>query len=72
MTVKAMLHSLDQDGRHLAPLQEVELLDKVGDNDYLVRTPAGVTCHALYNVFTGYYFADDLYRIEPGTESANR
>ena len=72
MKVKAMLHSLDTDGCHRAPLQDVEILGKVGDNDYLVRTEAGVTCHALYNVFTGYYFADDVYRIEPDGESARR
>lgn len=59
---KAMLHSLDRDGTHKAPLQDVEILEKVGDNDYIVLTPPGVKCHALYNIFTGYYFADDVYR----------
>lgn len=60
---KAMLHSLDRDGSHRAPLQDVEILRKVGDNDYIVKTPAGVKCHALFNMFTRYYFADDVYRI---------
>ena len=60
---KAMLHSLDRDGTHRVELQEVEILEKAGDNDYIVLTPAGVKCHALFNPFTGCYFADDLYRV---------
>lgn len=61
--VKAMLQSLDRDGTHRAELQDVEILEKVGENDYIVLTPAGVKCHALYNIFTDYYFADDVYRV---------
>lgn len=61
-TVKAMLHSQDMDGYHRAQLQDVKLVRKVGDNDYIVRTQDGVECHAIFNIFTGYYFADDVYR----------
>ena len=60
---KAMLQSVDKDGTHRAPLVDVEILNKVGNNDYIVLTPAGVQCHALFNPFTGYYFADDVYRV---------
>lgn len=60
---KAMLHSLDRDGTHQANLVEVEILEEVGNNDYIVLTPEGIKCHALFNPFTCYYFADDLYRI---------
>ena len=60
---KAMLQSVDKDGTHRAPLVDVEILNKVGNNDYIVLTPAGVKCHALFNPFTGYYFADDVYRV---------
>ena len=60
---KAMLQSIDKDGTHRAPLQDVEILEQVGDNDYIVLTPAGVKCHALFNIFTGYFFADDVYRV---------
>ena len=60
---KAMLHSVDRDGTHQADLVEVEILEEVGNNDYIVLTPDGVKCHALFNPFTCYYFADDLYRI---------
>ena len=60
---KAMLHSRDKDGRHRAELEDVEILEMVGDNDYIVRTPDGIRCHALFNPFTGFYFADDVYRM---------
>ena len=60
---KAMLQSIDKDGTHRAPLQDVEILEQVGDNDYIVLTPAGIKCHALFNPFIGYYFADDVYRV---------
>ena len=60
---KAMLHSRDMDGLHRVGLEEVEILSMVGDNDYVVKTPDGIHCHALFNPFTGYYFADDVYRI---------
>ena len=60
---KAMLQSIDKDGTHRAPLQDVEILEQVGDNDYIVLTPEGIKCHALFNIFTGYFFADDVYRV---------
>ena len=60
---KAMLHSMDRDGTHRADLVDVEILERVANNDYIVLTPAGIRCHALFNPFTGYWFADDIYRI---------
>ena len=66
---KAMLHSLDPLGAHTAELQEIEVLERVGDNDYIVRTPAGVKCHALFNPFCGYCFADDVYRVVDDAEA---
>lgn len=39
---------------------EITVLDKVGDNDYIVDYK-GVRCHALFNWFVGAYFADDIY-----------
>ena len=60
---KAMLQSIDKDGTHRAPLQDVEILEQDDDNDYIVLTPAGVKCHALFNPFTCYFFADDVYRV---------
>ena len=60
---KAMLQSIDKDGTHRATLQDVEILEQVGDNDYIVLTPEGIKCHALFNPFTDYFFADDVYRV---------
>ena len=54
--VKAMLHSLDRDGTHRANLVEVKILEETGNNDYIVLTPDGTKCHALYNPFTDYFF----------------
>ena len=39
---------------------EITVLEKVGDNDYIVEYK-GVRCHALFNWFVGAYFADDVY-----------
>lgn len=51
-----MIHSKNAKG-------EIEVLRKVGDNDYIVRTEDGVECHAIYNFFVGLYYADDLYAV---------
>lgn len=55
--MRAMIHSKDAPG-------EIEVLRKVGDNDYLVRTERGIVCHAIFNPFVGCYYADDLYAVE--------
>ena len=59
----AFLHSTDMDGSHTVPKQEVEILEQLPDGSYIVRTPAGVKCTAIFNVFTGCYFADDVYGV---------
>ena len=59
----AFLHSTDTDGRHTAPKQEIEVLQQMPDGSYIVRTPAGVKCTAIFNIFTGCYFADDVYGV---------
>ena len=47
---------------------EITVLKKVGDNDYIVDYK-GVHCHALFNWFVCAYFADDVYRrVENGNE----
>lgn len=51
-----MIHSKNAKG-------ELQVLKKVGDNDYLVMTEDGVKCHAIYNPFVGMYYADDLYAV---------
>lgn len=45
-------------------MAEITVLEKVGDNDYIVDYK-GVKCHALFNWFVCEYYADDIYgRIE--------
>lgn len=56
MTVRAVVHSVED-------VQDVELLKKTGDNQYLVKTTSGVTCTAIFNPFVGLYYADDLYGV---------
>ena len=52
------IHSLD------GKMDEITVLEKVGENDYIVDYK-GVKCHALFNWFNGTYYADDVYgRIE--------
>lgn len=47
---------------------EITVLKKVGDNDYIIDYK-GVRCHALFNWFVCAYFADDVYRrVENGNE----
>ena len=41
---------------------EITVLEKVGDNDYIVNYN-GVKCHALFNWFVCEYYADNVYGI---------
>ena len=37
-----------------------------GVTTYIVRTQDGIECSAIYNIFTGVFYADDVYGvIEP-------
>jgi len=51
----ARIHSLSGE------LAEVIILEKCGDNDYIVEFN-GVKCHAILNGFTNCYYADDVFR----------
>lgn len=51
----AMVHSLQK-------TQEVEILCKYGDNQYLARY-GGVICTAISNLFSGLYYADDVFGV---------
>ncbi len=48
------IHSLD--GQE----DEITVLEKCGDNDYIVDYK-GVRCHALFNIFACRYYVDDVY-----------
>ena len=39
---------------------EITVLEKCGDNDYIVDYK-GVKCHALFNFFVNRYYVDDIY-----------
>lgn len=52
----AHIHSLNGE------MDEITIIDKIGDNDYIVDYK-GVNCHALYNWFNCIYYADDVYSI---------
>lgn len=54
-TARAMIHSTNSIGL-------VEILVKFNNqNKYIVRTDSGIECTAIYNHFTGLYYADDIY-----------
>ena len=55
---KAMAHINSLNGE----TAEITVLEKVGDNDYIVDYK-GVKCHALFNWFVCEYYADDIYGI---------
>ena len=58
MSYKATVHIYSLNGKKA----EVTVLEKVGDNDYIVDYK-GVRCHALFNWFVCEYYADDVYGI---------
>ena len=53
---QAHIHSLN------GKIEEITILEKVGDNDYIVEYK-GVKCHALFNWFNCIYYADDVYSL---------
>ncbi|MCM1360225.1 MAG: hypothetical protein NC183_06905 [Corallococcus sp.] len=58
---QAYIQSLNKGKMQPEVMDEITVLDKVGDNDYIVDYK-GVKCHALFNWFICAYFADDVYR----------
>lgn len=57
----AYINSLNKGKITPTETDEITVLEKVGDNDYIVDYK-GVKCHALFNPFVCAYFADDIYR----------
>ena len=57
----AYIQSLNKGKMQSTETDEITVLEKVGDNDYIVDYK-GVKCHALFNWFVCAYFADDIYR----------
>ncbi len=57
---QAYINSLNEGLIKSTHKDEITVLEKVGDNDYIVDYK-GVKCHALFNWYVGEYFADDIY-----------
>ncbi len=65
MKTMAYIQSLNLGKMKPEVMDEITVLDKVGDNDFIVDYK-GVKCHALFNWFLCAFFADDIYRrIKP-------
>ncbi len=58
---QAYINSLNKGKMRPEVMDEITVLEQVGDNDYIVDYK-GVKCHALFNWFVCAYFADDIYR----------
>lgn len=58
---QAYINSLNKGKMQPEVMDEITVLERVGDNDYIVDYK-GVKCHALFNWFVCAYFADDVYR----------
>lgn len=58
MSYKATAHIHSLNGEKA----EITVLEKVGDNDYIVNYN-GVKCHAIFNRFVCEYYADDIYGV---------
>lgn len=54
--IQARIHSLD------GQFDEVTIVSEKSDNDVIVDYN-GVRCTAIYNIFAGCYYVDDIYGI---------
>jgi hypothetical protein len=70
MKVTAYIHSLKdaENDRHV--LGEAEIIERIGDNLYLADYN-GVKCTAIFNVFAGRYYVDDVYGVRTAEEVSN-
>ena len=58
--VMAMVHSK----KNTSEPEEVTLVSKESiSNGYVCKTKDGILCTAIFNYFTGLYYADDLYGV---------
>ena len=56
-------HSQETDGQR-THTEEVEIIDsrtERGVTTYIVRTQDGIECSAIYNIFTGVFYADEVF-----------
>ena len=62
MKLMAYIHSLKDKTNDHHVLGEAEIIKNIGDNQYLAEYN-GVKCTAIFNVFTGYYYVDDIFGV---------
>ena len=62
MKVQAYIHSWKDKELDRHVLGEAEIIRCIGDNQYLAEVN-GVRCTAIFNIFTGRYYVDDVYGI---------
>ena len=63
MKVDAYIHSLKDHKNNRHMLGKAEIIECIGDNLYLAEYN-GVRCTAIFNLFTGRYYVDDVYGIQ--------
>ena len=68
MTVKAYIHSLKDHKNNRHVMDEAKIIKQIGDNQYLAEYN-GVRCTAIFNIFSGAYFVDDVYGIQEDTHA---
>ena len=67
MKLMAYIHSQKDKANDRHVLGEAEIIKNVGDNQFLAEYN-GVKCTAIFNVFTGYYYVDDVFGVVKNEE----
>ena len=62
MRVQAYIHSLKDKEHDRNVLGEAEIIQSIGNGLYLAEYNS-VRCRAIFNVFTGRYYVDDVYGV---------
>jgi len=62
LKLMAYIHSLKDKANDRHVLGEAEIIKNIGDNQFLAEYN-GVKCTAIFNVFTGYYYVDDVFGV---------
>jgi len=70
MKVQAYIHSLKDRENDRNVIGEAEILECIGDNQYLAEYN-GVLCTAIFNFFDGMYYVDDVYGVRGKSKNAS-
>lgn len=62
MKVLAYIHSLKNNKTDEHVIGEAEILEHT-DNNNVIAEYNGVKCRAIYNIFVGKYYIDDVYDV---------